>query len=136
MDTYIICEEYGKLRDVVGHFLEEDGIINMLISLELVFENGKVFHEAIPETDQISVRQAPPSGECVALPIAESEPWSFAIGRQALWVWKLQNQNGYGDGLQYSFANTVSDEEVVVQLMVIGSEVTVHRVAKSHNKRL
>ncbi|GMG88754.1 DUF6334 family protein [Biformimicrobium ophioploci] len=136
MDSYTICNELGRLEDVIGHFLEDDGITEMLISLEFVFEHGRVFQEAIPEFDEISIKALPPDEDCVPVHLGNLEPWSLVLGRGALWVWDLRNHQGYADGLQYSFANTVSDGEIIVQLMVIGSQISVYSVAESHNKWL
>ena len=133
MDAYDICNELGKLECVIGHFLEENGITDFLISLEFVFENGRIFHEAVAETDEIAIKLVPPEDDCVPLPMTHLEPWKSASGRGALWAWELRNQQGYADGIQYSFANTVSDREVIVQLIVVASQVFIYDVTASHN---
>ncbi|WP_237064668.1 DUF6334 family protein [Microbulbifer guangxiensis] len=136
MEPKTICNEFGSLKDVIGHFIEGDGITNMLISLELIFENGRIFHEAIPETDEIAIKSMPPEDACIAVSVKDMEPWSFALEREVLWVWDLYNQGRYVDGRQYSFCNTVAEGEVIVQLMVVASQIVIYIVTESHNKRL
>jgi hypothetical protein len=47
-------------------------------------------------------------------------PWSRALGTTAQWIWILENQQGYADGIQFAFA--LNGTEVArIQLIAAGS---------------
>ena len=51
---YKISEDFGKLIDVylLKYTFEDEP--EMISGIKLVFENGVVFHEALPDTDEIT----------------------------------------------------------------------------------
>jgi hypothetical protein len=50
-----------------------------------------------------------------------THPWLRSIGKKLRWAWCLVNQQGYFDALQLEFANNVSEEPIIVQLVAVAS---------------
>ncbi len=55
-------------------------------------------------------------------------PWKLAIGNHVRWIWTLVNQQGYLDGLQFEFADNISQEQVIIQLIAIASRIDIKTV--------
>jgi hypothetical protein len=55
-------------------------------------------------------------------------PWQPAIGRHIRWIWTLMNQQDYLDGLQFEFADNVSQKSVIIQLIAIASRIDIKTV--------
>ncbi len=55
-------------------------------------------------------------------------PWQLAIGNHVRWIWTLTNQQNYLDGLQFEFADNVSQKSVIIQLLAIASRIDIKTV--------
>lgn len=102
----------------------------MLVGIRLIFERGEVYHEALGDYDEISCDSAMKGEFNKSVDISNSSPWKGAVGRDALWAWRMINNQGYLDGIQYSFANNAGKDEKTIQLLTIASEVKIYTVSE------
>ncbi len=121
-----LCSSDERLTDVEGQFVSDDST-PMLTAIKITFEPTIVILLA-QDDDSIKVLT---DGALVDLPHSEvrtllhTPAWEKAALRPLLWVWKMVNQQGYFDGLQFDFANSAEEAVSRVQLLVVGSEFKV-----------
>lgn len=127
---YKVSDEYGKLQAVyaVKYTFEDEP--EMIAAVKFVFENGTVYNEALPEFDEISFRDHLILDDYdTTEDVSAISPWNTIIGSKVLWIWEMRNQQGYYDGMQYSFRS--DDNEVkIVQFMVFASTIKVYWIEK------
>ena len=118
-----LCCSGEHLMDVEGQFFLHDGL-QSLTAVKLKFENISIMLIA-QEDDSIEIELngcfVNASGYEIQR-LDRSAPWNTAISRPLLWAWMLINQQGYFDGLQFEFAESVEAAVSRIQLLVIGSE--------------
>jgi len=68
--------------------------------------------------------------------MSDKLPWQSAIGRSVRWVWTMVNQQGYLDGLQFEFANNITQEPVVIQLIAIASSIKLYKRISLSQRRI
>ena len=133
MDGFIaqIYDRRERLQRIEGCFFVDPGYPASLQALVLTFESQAVRIEAIADDDQIRLRRwdeesspCPNAGEgCRHQDLSEHPVWREAQGLPILWAWSMKNQQGYSDGIQFEFALNVSSKPVLVQLVVVASEI-------------
>ncbi|WDE95578.1 DUF6334 family protein [Lentisphaera profundi] len=124
INTDKITYDYGKLISVYYHESVFDDSPNMLSAIQLKFEHGDVYHEAIIDTDEISCNSDLIETYDLVINKNDKEPWNSLIGNKPNWIWNLNNQQGYDDGIQYEFKTSQTDTHTF-QLLVIGSEIKI-----------
>jgi hypothetical protein len=75
-----------------------------------------------PDDDTVRIIEGEETGleEVLITPAPAESPWTSALGTVPQWIWVLENQQGYHDGLQFGFA--VDGAEVCrVQLIAAAS---------------
>jgi hypothetical protein len=92
------------------------------------FEHGSITATAEGETDSLTVGENSGTWLDVA-DLSGRPPWSDAIGCGILWLWLLENQNGYVDGVQIEFADGAG-KNVTVQLMCWASALSASRIVE------
>jgi len=116
-----------RLRDVIAR-LDDAGPRASIAALSLVFDDVTCVMSAEAADDSLSIATGPDpllvSGAASRSLTAE-EPWSLAVGKPLLWSWSMTNQQGYRDGCQLELAEDVSDQSVVIQLIVVASSIKV-----------
>jgi len=90
------------------------------------FEHGSVTVTADGETDSLTVGETSGTWLDVA-DLSGRPPWAEAIGCGILWLWLIENQNGYVDGVQIEFADGTG-KHVTVQLMCLASALSASRI--------
>ena len=99
IDTAIIVYEFGKLKSVIYHSDLCENEPFMISAIQLIFENGEVYHEALTDTDEISCADILRNKYNRVQNITKSKLWSECIDKNALWIWNLKNQQNYNDGI-------------------------------------
>lgn len=123
-----ITDTFGRLIDVYAIKYTYDDSPDMTAAIQFVFENGVVYNEALPETDEMSIRDGLLLDDySITEEVSSVSPWKELLGSKAIWVWQMKNQQGYSDGVQYSFYNE-KREERLIQMVVAASEVFVFKV--------
>lgn len=121
-----LCSSDERLTDVEGQYVFDDST-PMLTAIKITFEPTIVILVA-QDDDSIKVLT---DGPLVDLPhskvrtLLHTPAWEKAALRPLLWAWKMVNQQGYFDGLQFDFANSAEESVSRVQLLVVGSEFKV-----------
>ncbi|WP_211302412.1 DUF6334 family protein [Nannocystis exedens] len=59
-----------------------------------------------------------------------SPPWNGALGAKLIWVWTLENQRGYFDGIQLQFEHLDSPPPFSIQMIALASTLRVFHLAK------
>lgn len=128
IDALKVCDDFGKLKEVLAYefYFENEG--HMRSAVQLIFEKGDIFHEAIRDSDEITCSSALISSYDRIIDISQTAPWNNVLGKDTYWLWTLTNQKGYLDAVQYSFI--ASNIENIVQLMVKGAEIETYEVTK------
>ena len=124
-----IIYKYGKLTSVKKHYDSFEDSSDMVCAYQLVFEHGEIFHEALPNTDEISIANSLREKCSIVKDVSSESIWNQAISCSAKWIWKLINQQGYHDGIQYEFWDD-SKPKVTIQLMVEASNINVLKIKK------
>jgi hypothetical protein len=92
------------------------------------FEHGSISITAEGETDSVTLSES--SGTWLDMAdLSGRAPWSDAIGCEILWLWQLENQFGYVDGVQIEFADGTG-KHVTVQLVCWASALTASRIVE------
>lgn len=119
-----ICESAGRLVSVrygFSHVLPAD-----VSAVVLCFESGEWLLTVAPDDDTIRIQEAAASHDpdlTFRDPPAAS-PWAPALGKTAVWAWVLENQQGYADGVQFSFGDTA--ECAWIQMIAEASAWKIH----------
>ena len=92
------------------------------------FEHGSITITADGETDSLTVGENSGTWLDVA-DLSMRPPWADAMGCGILWLWLLENQYGYVDGVQIEFADGAS-KNVTVQLTCWASALTASRIVR------
>jgi Family of unknown function (DUF6334) len=129
----ILCSSDERLRNVEGQFLVYDDALPMLVAIRLVFDRTVLLlvakeddsMDVISNASFANVRQHEVRG------LLESAPWKSAAMRPLLWAWRMTNQQGYFDGLQLDFAETVESPVTRVQLLVVASEFKMQEIGST-----
>lgn len=120
-----MCDDAGRLVGVrYGVFAEVPTVVPVIV---LDFESGSWTLAVDPDDDTLRISAGGGSGsgevgrdDIRIDPAPAGSPWAGALGAAAQWVWILENQQGYHDGLQFCFA--VDRTEVCrVQLIAAAS---------------
>jgi hypothetical protein len=115
-----------RLREVIAR-LDDPGQRRSISALSLVFDDVTCLMIA-EEDDSLSIASGPDpllASGAASLSLTAEEPWSFAVGKPLLWSWSMTNQQGYRDGCQLEFAEDVTDQSVVIQIVVVGSSIKI-----------
>lgn len=125
--------EAGELKEVKYLFWME--CPHRPEAVVLNFRNRVFTIQAIADDDTIAVtpEQQTISDEQKFVSVTQGTPCSIAIGRTVRWVWALKNQQEYPDGVQLSFANPDSEEEVIIQLVTVASFLNIYSVKEMQN---
>ena len=120
MATY----EGGELKKV-----EEarfDGQPHFVTAMVFAFEKLSLVISVNDYTDEVvlAVGDSKAPGEGLVVDVSTSPPWDKAIGREIRWAWRLTNQQGYDDGVQFEFANPNDSSECVIELIAEASMLT------------
>jgi Family of unknown function (DUF6334) len=125
----------GEINDQAGILIQVKYLIDIdysksLEAVVLVFENKILTISVFAEEDTIELQSCEPllddSHKLIGL--SNNNPWSFAIGKSLRWGWLLMNQQGYLDAIQFEFANNISDNSVIVQLVAVASRLRVYKL--------
>lgn len=131
VDPYIITNDFGKLKKVFSIKAQFENEPDMTVAIHLVFENGEIYHEALADTDEIACESEMLDSYQNSVDISHEFPWGNAIETHVLWFWKMKNQQGYEDAVQYSFSSSSEHrQEILIQLLVAASEVKVYSLNK------
>jgi hypothetical protein len=115
-----ICQSAGRLVSVrYGSFEETPSFVSAVL---LNFESGIWLLAVDPEDDTVRLINAAAGegDEFVFHEPPESSPWIATYGSTVLWCWALENQQGYIDGIQFSFARRGSEKRLI-QLVAAAS---------------
>ena len=112
------------LTQVDGQYFVGDGGPPMLTAIRLSFAETAIMLVAQDDDSiEVIVTGSFECGpECEVRNLNEVAPWKDAIGRPLLWAWRMTNQQGYFDGLQFDFAKTVESPVTRIQLLVAATE--------------
>lgn len=113
----------------VEYFVEPD-VPGGPVAVRICFGNGSAYVCVNPDYDTLSVSDSPPAGpfnlQCID--VSREAPWNSALGMRIQWIWRMQNQQGYEDGIQIEFHLEDSAQSLEVQFIAIGSHISVRRV--------
>lgn len=128
-----ICDGAGRLVAVRhGCYPDLPGTVS---AVALSFESGQWLVMVDPDDDSVRIQELSASRhrEFDFCDPAEGSPWAPALGRRVSWFWALENQRGYVDGVQLSFADAgrgpvpgAGDEVCQVQLIAAASCWRIH----------
>lgn len=99
-----IVEEFGPLLGVIGssEFSPLEQGSRSFDEISLQFKGGEVTITANAEDDSIQLREGGPEFPAT-FDLSGNSPWLSTIGSGVIWVWTLENQQGYVDGIQLEF---------------------------------
>jgi hypothetical protein len=100
-----MCHIAGQLVDV--RYGTPHDAPTLLTTILLDFETGSwvLAVNAGDDTVQITDTDATSLRDLYLAEPAAHSPWTAALGSAAQWVWILENQQGYADGIQFAFAH-------------------------------
>ena len=114
-----MCDSAGRLVVVRHGVLDEPAMIEAII-LDFEFGSWTLSVNADDDTIRITEGQTAALEDVRIGPAPAESPWTGAFGAVPQWIWVLENQQGYHDGLQFCFA--VDDREVCqIQLIAMAS---------------
>ena len=110
--AYYADIECGFIEIIKLDFIHEDASFPIYIKVNLDFDTIEI-HDHFPEMD---------TGYRSFIP---QTFWNEVLGNCLTWVWKMRNQQGYVDGIQFEFHNNI-----IIQIMGLASQLTTMRVTK------
>jgi len=129
LELTTMCYEAGRLVRV-RHGVPVD-VPTLVTTGVLDFELGSWALTVNADDDTIRIATTEElRSEDVRLDDAPAEsPWTRALGASVQWIWLLRNQQGYHDGIQFSFAH---DGQVDCQIQMIAAASGWHFAAVQH----
>jgi Family of unknown function (DUF6334) len=123
-----ISDHAGTLRQV--KYLLDIESPDSLEAIVLIFENRILTVSVFAEEDTIELQDCEPliGASNNLIDLLNNNLWSLAIGKALRWGWVLINQQGYLDAIQFEFANNVSDNSVIIQLVAVASNLKVYKL--------
>ena len=101
-----------------GSFTETPALVSAVL-LTFEFRTWLLTVEEDDDTVRI-VDHVPNSLEFAFSEPPPESPWEAACGTTVMWAWAMENQQGYVDGLQFSFGRQ-GREERLIQLIAMSS---------------
>ena len=127
-----MAEDGGRLMEMSGfiHEIVEEGV-SFLEAVSFTFEDtGTVYLRVNPDEDSFLWEcDAPQGRKKIELEILFPKV-STAYGLHVIWSWQMKNQQGYFDALQISLNGALSNNEIILQFLAIGSAIKLFEVTK------
>lgn len=121
-----ICQEAGLLESVkYGSYADLPTVVSAVL---LTFESGSWLLHICPDDDTIRISSHGALDDLgFVFHDADSvcSQWRNLVGKSVLWVWILENQQGYVDGVQFSFADQ-GKELFRIQMIAAASHWQIH----------
>jgi hypothetical protein len=116
----------AKLHEVIYHTNIENGIFEII---ELIFINGNMSFpiclKVNPNFDTIEIHDNFPEVKAGYQPHVPPNIWNDVMESNLVWVWKMKNQQGYTDGIQFEF-----QKQINIQIMGIGNGLSTRKVVE------
>ncbi len=103
-------------------------------AIEMQFESSvsTIYVESDFDTLQIKLSEMEIGSDCYIKIATSLEPWKEAVGRSLAWIWLLNNQQGYEDGIRFEFSSKDEDQtEVIITLIGIATSIQIYSSQKS-----
>lgn len=99
-----MCYDAGRLQAVRYGVLADTPTSVWEVRLDFEFATWTL--GVFPDDDTVSISRCETSAESdLSFEYAPVDSrWRSALGKSAQWVWIMENQQGYCDGLQFAFA--------------------------------
>ncbi|WP_163341108.1 DUF6334 family protein [Desulfopila sp. IMCC35008] len=117
--------ELGHKLSSIRYFHHKD-LPTDIVCIELCFSDICIYINIDEQDDTLNVTPQGPIDN--AIKEFDTHFFDEAVNRSLRWFWLMENNNGYRDALQFEFANNVSEPPVIIQLMAIGSRISIRRV--------
>lgn len=131
-DELLEVLDAGKTLRGVRYLVDPE--LDAPTSVRLVFDGTAVTVRIDPDSDTLFVEPDRPhtadSTDLKLIDASKRSVWKAANGASLRWLWYLTNHQGYADGVQLEFVNEETDRRSCVQLLAIGSQITVQRVVR------
>lgn len=122
LDLSEVVDSWGRIRNI-REFRSHPRILS---ALSFEFENGeRLGVEAVPDDDTIRTVQLGRRSDDWKV-VSTLRPLHLLVDCDLLWVWRLENQQGYQDGLQICTAR--GSVHSTVQFIVVASSLTIYDV--------
>lgn len=108
-----------------------DGHSDFITALELTFDSLVVTFRAIADDDTIRVEfgSIRPDEDEVLTSDLGNLPLTMCIGSTVSWAWQLTDHRGYDDGVRLEFRHGPTREYLVVEMIVLGSQLDFYDVS-------
>lgn len=114
------------LIDVKYFSYFDQGIVEIL---RLNFNKSHLYVSVNGEDDTIRIERDFPGKDEDWCQFAPHETWKNAYGKPILWLWYMENNQGYEDGLQFEFAQDAADKSICVQIIAVASQLSIKLVS-------
>lgn len=108
-----------------------DPILGVPTSIRMIFEELGVSIRVDPDWDTLVVE--PCEADVVrgqqVYDASHEAVWARTIRTTPQWIWRLTNQQGYSDGLQFEFIDKDAKREWSVQILASASQIKVRTVS-------
>lgn len=94
-----------------------------IVNVKLVFHASILFVGVNADDDTIVLSVKPPATSPGENWEAATSLLARAIGKRVRWCWRMQNNQGYGDGIQFEFCADPGDSDVLIQIIAIASKL-------------
>lgn len=115
-----LVEQSGKLLKVDSYAYPE--VPDQLACLVFHFSNTTCFVSIEEDTDEIKISESHKIEDLVL--VSNNPIWMNYINRELVWVWILENNQGYSDGIRFEFKNV----NVSAELFAIASRIKLYRI--------
>ncbi|WP_412541348.1 DUF6334 family protein [Longispora sp. K20-0274] len=123
-----LAEIDGALR-VAAYFFDPEAP-KEITGIRLMFEQGDWTVSVDPDDDSVLLYETTDT-DFTKWKVADAStyfPWAAAVGKNIRWVWTLENQNGYVDGLQFELFDRARGGVVSIQVVGVNSRLDVRAV--------
>ena len=110
-------------------FVDTENRRDFLVSISFDFGARQLVVKA-NEDDSVQVKfQLDPVGKDIIRRELNEGPWDSLLNTEMIWCWKLSNQFGVWDGIQFQFRHSDSpSSSSTIQMIVVASELKIRRV--------
>jgi hypothetical protein len=127
IDSFKNIIESLKTIESVSYLFHQDAPTD-IFGVLLKFSDTEVYFLANEDDDTIQLHLKC-QDEKILLKQSE-DIFCSVVGKAVRWLWVMTNNQGYQDGIQLEFANSIEEDPIIVQFMVIASRISIRVITE------
>jgi hypothetical protein len=122
-------EDLGNLSEV--RYISDEEFRDSPSAVLMYFSSTVIMVRVVTEDDSVEIIPLDfnVANNLDSINVSSDVLWKDAIDAKLQWVWGLINQQGYADGIQFEWIQSISQRRITIQL-IAASWFQVHKVER------